>query len=107
MGGGHGTPYINKVEDSRADYPNQAKQSKVIEPSNFQKASKAKRLKTYLNEKKYYYKNIEDKTVIGIEQFEVYSESCYHLAENWAAISPWIGAHRYKSVLCSSKLLWV
>ena len=35
------------------------------------------------------------------------SESCYDLAENRAADSLWVGDHRYTSILCASKLLWV
>ena len=35
------------------------------------------------------------------------TKSCFELAENWAAISLWVGAHRYTRNSCASKLLQV
>ena len=34
-------------------------------------------------------------------------KSCFDLAENRAAVSLWVGAHRYQRDLSASKLLWV
>ena len=33
-------------------------------------------------------------------------KSCFDLAENWAADSLWVGAHRYTRILRVSKPLW-
>ncbi|SVC93151.1 uncharacterized protein METZ01_LOCUS346005 [marine metagenome] len=34
-------------------------------------------------------------------------KSCFDLAENRAAVSLWVGAHRYQRDSSASKLLWV
>ena len=34
-------------------------------------------------------------------------KSCFKSAESHAASSPWVGCHRYASILCATKLFWV